>query len=139
MVAHFVHKSSDGALGVVAVLLQPGAPNKAFEPVFAHLPRPGEKITVEGLQLDLSGLLPKALGYYAFEGSLTTPPCSEGVNWMVLKQPVTLSPGPDQGLPPAVPRQCTAGAAAARPRGAREPVIEPAARRREFRRAIGRV
>lgn len=92
MVAHFVHKSTAGELGVVGVLIQPGVPNKAFEPVFAHLPRPGEKITVEALEIKLADMLPTNLGYYAFECSLTTPPCYEGVNWMVLKQPITLAP-----------------------------------------------
>jgi len=92
MVAHFVHKSTAGELGVVGVLIQPGVPNKAFEPVFTHLPRPGEKIIVEALEIKLADMLPSNLGYYAFEGSLTTPPCSEGVHWMVLKQPITLAP-----------------------------------------------
>jgi carbonic anhydrase len=91
MVAHFVHKNAEGALGVIGVLLQPGKKNEAFEPVFAHLPRPNESITVDHLKLDLAGMLPAAKGYYAFAGSLTTPPCSEGVSWMVLKTPVTLS------------------------------------------------
>lgn len=90
MVAHFVHKSADGQLGVVAVLIQPGKTNAALAPVFAHLPREGEKITVDGLQLDLPALMPANKGYYSFAGSLTTPPCSEGVNWMVLKTPIEL-------------------------------------------------
>lgn len=92
MVAHFVHKDADGKLGVVAVLLQPGKANAAWAPVFAHLPRTGEQVQVEGLLLNLSALLPAAKGYYSFEGSLTTPPCSEGVKWMVLKEPVKVSP-----------------------------------------------
>lgn len=91
MVAHFVHKNAEGALGVVGVLLQAGKPNPAFEPVFAHLPRPGESVTVADLKLDLADMLPASKGYYSFMGSLTTPPCSEGVNWMVLKTPVSLS------------------------------------------------
>ncbi|WP_431259242.1 carbonic anhydrase [Roseateles chitinivorans] len=91
MVAHFVHKNAAGELGVVAVLIRAGRSNAAWESVFQHLPRVGEKITVDELQLDLASLLPKSLGYYDFAGSLTTPPCSEGVHWMVLKEPVSLS------------------------------------------------
>lgn len=92
MVAHFVHRDADGKLGVVGLLLKAGQPNAAFAPVFAHLPRPGESITVDGLALDLAAMLPADKGYYSFAGSLTTPPCSEGVSWMVLKQPVALGP-----------------------------------------------
>ncbi len=91
MVAHFVHKNAAGELGVVAVLIRAGRPNPALEPLFRHLPRAGERIIVDDLSLDLAGVLPKSLGYYDFSGSLTTPPCSEGVHWMVLKEPVTLS------------------------------------------------
>lgn len=90
MVGHFVHKNEAGALGVIAVLMQPGKTNAAYAPIFEHLPRAGETITVDGLQLDLAAMLPKDTGYYAFAGSLTTPPCSEGVSWMVLKQPISL-------------------------------------------------
>lgn len=90
MVAHFVHKDAEGRLGVIAVLIQPGKTNAAFAPVFAHLPREGEKITVDNLKLDLPALLPADKGYYSFAGSLTTPPCSEGVSWMVLKNPIQL-------------------------------------------------
>ncbi len=91
MVVHLVHKNAAGELGVVAVLVHPGQDNPALGPVFEHLPYAGEHITVDGLSLDLASLLPKSLGYYDFAGSLTTPPCSEGVHWMVLKEPATLS------------------------------------------------
>lgn len=93
MVAHFVHKDAQGRLGVVAVLLQPGAPNAALDTLLAHLPaRAGETLTVDAPEVDLATLLPAQRRYYDFEGSLTTPPCSEGVHWMVLAQPLTLSP-----------------------------------------------
>lgn len=90
MVVHFVHRNARNELAVVGVLLQPGKTHSGFAPVFEHLPRPGESIHVEGLSLDLATLLPGKLGYYAYDGSLTTPPCSEGVHWMVLKEPVKL-------------------------------------------------
>lgn len=90
MVAHFVHKTAAGELGVIGVLIQPGKTNEAFAPVFEHLPRAGEKITVDDVKLDLAAMMPADKGYYSFAGSLTTPPCSEGVNWMVLKNPISL-------------------------------------------------
>jgi carbonic anhydrase len=94
MVAHFVHRDAEGKLGVVAALIQPGKPNAGFDTVLGHLPqRAGETLTVDGLQLDLASLLPADKRYWDFEGSLTTPPCSEGVHWMVLTQPITVSAG----------------------------------------------
>jgi carbonic anhydrase len=92
MVGHLVHRDAQGKLAVVAVLIQPGKANAAFESILSHLPaRAGETLTVEGLQVDLAALLPASRRYYDFEGSLTTPPCSEGVHWMVLADPVTVS------------------------------------------------
>jgi carbonic anhydrase len=92
MVAHFVHRDADGHLGVVAALIQPGKANAGFEDVLSHLPaQAGETLTVEGRDVDLAALLPAGRRYYEFEGSLTTPPCSENVRWMVLAEPVTVS------------------------------------------------
>lgn len=92
MVAHFVHRDTEGKLAVVAALIQPGKGQTGFDTVLAHLPQhAGETLTVAGLELDLAGLLPAGRRYWEFEGSLTTPPCSEGVRWMVLTQPVTVS------------------------------------------------
>jgi carbonic anhydrase len=92
MVAHLVHKSADGALAVVAVLLDPGAENPALATIWQHLPShhgPEEKL--DDLQIDATGMLPPDRAYYTFTGSLTTPPCTENVTWFVLKTPVRIS------------------------------------------------
>ncbi|OON62235.1 carbonate dehydratase [Massilia sp. KIM] len=91
MVAHLVHKSDSGELAVVAVLFKQGKENAALKEVFAGLPAAaGEKHALEG-GIDLAGVLPKQHAYYSYIGSLTTPPCSEGVHWQILKQPVEVS------------------------------------------------
>lgn len=92
MVAHLVHKSADGQLAVVAVLLEPGLPNPVIEKVWTYMPLDvNDRVRLPPEIIDLNELLPKDQRYYQFMGSLTTPPCTEGVLWNVLKQPVTLS------------------------------------------------
>jgi carbonic anhydrase len=89
---HFVHRSAEGALAVLGVLLRPGGANAALDPVWAARPcAPGPERAVDRA-VDLAGLLPRERGYFRYAGSLTTPPCSEGVTWTVLKQPVEVSP-----------------------------------------------
>ncbi len=93
MVAHLVHKSAEGQLAVVAVLLTTGEANTAIDTVWKYLPvDTGDRVKLPPGVLNLPDLLPKDQRYYQFMGSLTTPPCTEGVLWMVLKTPVTLSP-----------------------------------------------
>jgi carbonic anhydrase len=93
MVAHLVHKNTEGQLAVVGVLLSPGAANALIHKVWTYMPLDsGDKVNMPLGMLDLNELLPKDQRYYQFMGSLTTPPCSEQVLWMVLKQPMTLSP-----------------------------------------------
>lgn len=93
MVAHLVHKNAEGQLAVVAVLLTPGEPNPAVDTVWKHMPLDvGDRVKLPTGALNLPDLLPQDQRYYQFMGSLTTPPCTEGVLWMVLKTPVTLSP-----------------------------------------------
>lgn len=88
--AHFVHKSAEGKLAVVTVLFKLGKENTALKPVFDAMPKKeGEAAKLDGL--NPADILPAERAYYAFEGSLTTPPCSEGVRWQVLKEPVELS------------------------------------------------
>ncbi|MEO8123021.1 MAG: carbonic anhydrase family protein [Burkholderiales bacterium] len=91
MVAHLVHKSADGRLAVVAVLLEPGSANAIVQAAWNNLPlEKGEPVVARG-NLQLAALLPEDRAYYTYMGSLTTPPCSEGVLWMVMRQPVTVS------------------------------------------------
>jgi carbonic anhydrase len=92
MVAHLVHKDVDGHLAVVAVPLTPGAVNPMVALLWNNLPaRKRVEVEPKGVQIDATDLLPMDRGYYTFAGSLTTPPCSEGVTWFVLKNPSTLS------------------------------------------------
>jgi carbonic anhydrase len=93
LVAHLVHKSADGRLAVVAVLFKQGRENAVLKPVFTQLPaKEGGKAELASA-FDPAALLPAERAYYAFAGSLTTPPCSEEVRWQVLKTPVEVSAG----------------------------------------------
>ena len=90
MVAHLVHKNAEGQLAVLGVLIDPGAASSLIQKVWTYMPlEAGDKVRMPAEMVDLNELLPKDMRYYQFMGSLTTPPCSEGVLWMVLKQPVT--------------------------------------------------
>jgi carbonic anhydrase len=92
MVAHLVHKNAEGRLAVVAVLLDKGGANlPAIETIWTHIPKEKEKEAAPDVTVDAATLLPSERGYYAFQGSLTTPPCSEDVRWLVLKQPVRIA------------------------------------------------
>jgi carbonic anhydrase len=92
MVAHLVHSDSEGHLAVVAVLLKKGAENSLLTTLWKNIPSQKEKaVDVAGVQVDITNLLPTDRGYYTFAGSLTTPPCSEGVTWFVLKQQSSIS------------------------------------------------
>lgn len=91
MVIHLVHKDSEGRLAVVAVLLDRGSVNPLMQTVWANLPLEKNELVPAQIQLDLNQLLPESRLYYTYMGSLTTPPCSEGVLWMVLKSPVQVS------------------------------------------------
>lgn len=92
MVAHLVHKNEQGQLGVVAVLIDPGEANSFIHKVWTHMPLDvNDRVKLPAGLLDLRELLPQDPRYYMLMGSLTTPPCTEGVLWMVLRQPVTVS------------------------------------------------
>jgi carbonic anhydrase len=94
MVAHLEHRDAQGRLAIVAVLLERGPddkPQPLIQAVWANLPlERGEALAAQA-QLDLNQLLPQNRGYYTYMGSQTTPPCHEGVLWMVMRQPVQLT------------------------------------------------
>ena len=92
MVAHLVHKSADGKLAVVAVLLEVGKANPVIKTLWDHLPlEKNDEVASPTAVIDINQLLPESRAYYTYMGSLTTPPCTEGVTWLVLKQPVAMS------------------------------------------------
>ncbi|MFO1249959.1 MAG: carbonic anhydrase family protein [Inhella sp.] len=86
--AHLVHKDEAGRLAVLAVLLERGSDQAQVQQVLNHLPLEKHQLNPASGTIDLNLLLPAERGYYTFMGSLTTPPCSEEVLWMVMRQPV---------------------------------------------------
>jgi carbonic anhydrase len=91
MVAHLVHKDSDGRLAVIAVLMEAGKPHSLVQTIWNNLPLEKNEPLVPTSTIDVSQLLPQRREYYTYMGSLTTPPCSEGVLWIVMKEPIQVS------------------------------------------------
>lgn len=92
MVAHLVHRDAEGNLAVVAVPLEAGTANPLVATLWRNLPhQKGKEASPTGVTINPSQLLPSNLSYFSFVGSLTTPPCTEGVRWFVLKTPLHVS------------------------------------------------
>jgi carbonic anhydrase len=92
MVAHFMHEASDGKVAGVAVVLKAGISNFTIQQLWEHMPKTeGKEEDVAGVELNPAGLVPHDTAYYMYMGSLTAPPCTEGVAWFVLKTPVDIS------------------------------------------------
>ena len=90
--AHFVHVSKDGNLAVVGVLFNEGVENPVIRDIWRKMPlKKHAKKEIYLDQDDINALLPDKRDYYSFTGSLTTPPCSENVRWMVMKNYATVS------------------------------------------------
>lgn len=92
MVAHLVHKNPEGKLLVIAVLIESGMQHGLIQTLWANLPLEKNEPVVPVSTIDLKQILPSHREYYTYMGSLTTPPCSEGVQWIVMKEPIQASP-----------------------------------------------
>ena len=91
MEVHFVHQHVSGGLAVIGVLLTTGEANSVFNRVVATMPaKPGAAVTAD-VGIDPNGLLPTDRTYYRYPGSLTTPPCAETVEWLLLTHPMQVS------------------------------------------------
>ncbi len=91
MEMHLVHKSDAGNLAVIGVFIEEGAHHAGFDAIWSNLPQTkGDSVHVEGVQTDIDSLLPAGSTSYRYHGSLTTPPCSESVRWMVMTDPIQL-------------------------------------------------
>ena len=92
MEMHFVHKAPSGALAVIGVFIERGTHNAAFDTIWSNLPKQkGVESHYEHVQVNVDDLLPHSQRTYRYDGSLTTPPCSEGVKWLVMQSPIQLS------------------------------------------------
>lgn len=92
MAAHLLHKSAKGQLLALVVLFRLGAENALLNQVLPLIPaKPDGDHTPRGTKVDTNMLLPHQRSYYRYSGSVTAPPCTEGVDWIVMKQPLALS------------------------------------------------
>jgi len=93
MEIHFVHQSDDGTAAVIGVFVNGGEANKTLQKIIANVPKDkGIDHPLENDQINPGDLLPAQQDYYSFMGSLTTPPCTEGLQWIVMAKPITASP-----------------------------------------------
>jgi carbonic anhydrase len=99
---HFVHKNAAGQLAVVGVFIGDGDSNPALAALIAALPNEAGEEHATSPSVDPAALLPASMRYFAYAGSLTTPPCSEGVRWNVLATPIFASHDQIQALTAAL-------------------------------------
>ena len=92
MVVHLVHKDPEGKLAILAVLLERGKGHGLIQTVWNNLPLEKYDTVAPSIVLDVNDLLPQRRDYFTFMGSMTIPPCEEGVLWLVMKEPMQASP-----------------------------------------------
>lgn len=92
MELHLVHSDADGNLAVIGVMLKNGAHNQTLSQVWDLIPsqKEGQEVELEEL-IDIAALLPSNSPIFRYSGSLTTPPCTEGVTWLVMETPIEMS------------------------------------------------
>ena len=91
MEIHLVHQADDKSLAVIGVLVREGVHNNNFDELIKYLPNtPGEKRKHDSVSINVGINVPKVLHSYHYIGSLTTPPCSENVQWIVLRDPISM-------------------------------------------------
>jgi carbonic anhydrase len=88
---HLVHKSAAGNLAVVGILIEAGAENPAFRSTWDNLPAEKGQVQQLSVEVDATGMLPANQETYRYTGSLTTPPCTEGVKWFVMTEAIKMS------------------------------------------------
>lgn len=91
MELHLVHQNALGQLAVVGMMIKQGALNPVISEVWKHIPDVGETSEVADRLINAADLLPEQKSYFSYDGSLTTPPCSEGVKWNIFVEPIAIS------------------------------------------------
>ncbi len=89
---HLVHKDVEGRTAILALMLQRGKPQPAVQTVWNNLPLEKKDTFTPSIVFDPNDLLPERRDYYTYMGSLSEPPCTEGVLWLVMKEPLQASP-----------------------------------------------
>jgi len=91
MVVHFVHKNLEGELAVLAVMLREGNENPGIKTLWTHAPqKEGPEVVPDGVMFNPANLLPREMDFFHYDGSLTTPPCTEKVKFFILKSQVNI-------------------------------------------------
>ena len=91
MEGHLVHQNQNGEYAVIGLLIEPGSENKLLKNIWENIPEKGQVKAVREVTINVANLLPQNGLHYHYLGSLTTPPCSEGVNWYIFREPIQAS------------------------------------------------